>query len=218
MEKQQVLESLVTSILEGDQERARESAQEAIRIQIDPLQVVEEGLSKGMTIVGERFESGEAFLPELLMAADTFKAAMEILKPEIESQKKEIAKQGKVIVGTVKGDVHHIGKDIVITIFETHGFSVVDMGVDVPSLNFIEEAEKVRADAIALSAVMTTTMPGQKEVIDILREKRLREKYFVMVGGGPVNQGWADRIGADGYGKTAMDAVELLKRFLSQKK
>jgi dimethylamine corrinoid protein len=118
----------------------------------------------------------------------------------------------------VKGDVHHIGKDIVITIFETHGFSVVDMGVDVPSLNFIEEAEKVRADAIALSAVMTTTMPGQKEVIDILREKRLREKYFVMVGGGPVNQGWADRIGADGYGKTAMDAVELLKRFLSQKK
>jgi corrinoid protein of di/trimethylamine methyltransferase len=171
-----------------------------------------------MTIVGERFESGEAFLPELLMAADTFKAAMEILKPEIESQKKEIAKQGKVIVGTVKGDVHHIGKDIVITIFETHGFSVVDMGVDVPSLNFIEEAEKVRADAIALSAVMTTTMPGQKEVIDILREKRLREKYFVMVGGGPVNQGWADRIGADGYGKTAMDAVELLKRFLSQKK
>ena len=215
MEKQQILDNLVNAIVEGDQSRVQEEVQQALRIQLDPLEVVEEGLSKGMAIVGKRFEQGDAFLPELLMAADTFNVAMEILKPVIVAQKREVAKAGKVLVGTVKGDIHHIGKDIVVTILETRGFNVVDMGVDVPSLTFIEEAQKTKADGIALSSVMTTTMPAQREVIEILKEKKLRDKYFVIVGGGPVTQKWADDIGADGYGQTAVDAVELATKLIA---
>ena len=170
-----------------------------------------------MAIVGESFERGESYLPELLMAAAAFNAAMEILMPEIEAQNKEIAKAGTVLIGTVKGDVHNLVKNIVSMVLETNGFSVVDIGVDVPSLKFIEEARKVKADVIALSSLMTTTMPAQKEIIEILEEKNLRNEYFVIVGGGPISQQWADEIGADGFGKTAVDAVGLIKRLLSQR-
>lgn len=217
MEKHEIMENLTAAIVDGDQDRARENAMEALRAKIDPLEAVGQGLSKGMAIVGERFERGEAYLPELLMAADTFSAAMEVLRPEMEAQKKEVAKEGTVLLGTVKGDVHNIGKNIVATVFGIHGFLVVDMGVDISSLNFIEEAEKVKADVIALSSLMTTTMPGQREVIEMLKEMNLRDKYFVIVGGGPVSQEWADEIGADGYGKSAVEAVNLAKRLLSRR-
>ncbi len=128
-----------------------------------------------------------------------------------------MAKRGRILIGTVKGDVHNIGKNIVATVFETQGFDVVDIGIDNPSLKFIEEAEKVKADVIALSSLMTTTMPGQKEVIDTLKEMNLRDKYFVIVGGGPVTQEWADRIGADGYEKSAIQAVEIVKKLLAKR-
>ncbi len=217
MSKKQFMKNIVISIIDGDQDKIQESARDALKANVDPLEVVELGLSKGMAIVGESFEQGESFLPELLMAAATFNAAMEILMPEIEAQNKEIPKAGTVLIGTVKGDVHNLGKNIVSMVLETNGFSVVDIGVDVPSLNFIEEARKVKADVIALSSLMTTTMPSQKEIIEILEEKNLRNEYFVIVGGGPVSQQWADEIGADGFGKTAVDAVDLIKRLLNQR-
>ncbi len=217
MSKKQFMENIVKLIIDGDQDKIQESARDALKANIDPLEVVELGLSKGMAIVGESFEQGESYLPELLMAAATFNAAMEILMPEIEAQNKEIPKAGTVLIGTVKGDVHNLGKNIVSMVLETNGFSVVDIGVDVSSLNFIEEARKVKADVIALSSLMTTTMPVQKEIIEILEEKNLRNEYFVIVGGGPVSQQWADEIGADGFGKTAVDAVDLIKRLLSQR-
>jgi len=216
MDKKQLMENIVRSIIDGDQVKAQENAREALNINIDPLEVVESGFSRGMAIVGESFERGESYLPELLMAAATFNAAMEILEPEIEAQNKEIAKAGTVLLGTVKGDVHDLGKNIVAMVLETNGFSVVDIGVDVPSLNFIEEAKNVKADVIALSSLMTTTMPAQREIIEILKEKNLRDEYFVIVGGGPVSEEWAERIGADGFGKTAVDAVELIKRLLKR--
>jgi len=217
MERKQILGNLAAAMVEGNREKARENAQLVLRSQIDPLEAVEQGLSKGMATVGERFEKGEAYLPELLMAADTFNAAMEILRPEIEAQKKQVKKAGTVLIGTVKGDVHNIGKNIVATVLETHGFEVIDIGVDNPSLNFIQEAEKVKAQVIALSSLMTTTMPGQKEVIETLKEMHLREKYFVIVGGGPVTQEWADKIGADGYGRSAVQAVEIVKKLLGER-
>ena len=216
MDKKQLMENIVRSIINGDQVKAQENAREALNINIDPLEVVESGFSRGMAIVGESFERGESYLPELLMAAATFNAAMEILEPEIEAQNKEIAKAGTVLLGTVKGDVHDLGKNIVAMVLETNGFSVVDIGVDVPSLNFIEEAKNVKADVIALSSLMTTTMPAQREIIEILKEKNLRDEYFVIVGGGPVSEEWAERIGADGFGKTAVDAVELIKKLLNR--
>ena len=218
MGKSEILQDLITSISEGDQDKAQKGAREALKTKMDPLEAVEHGLSKGMDIIGERFERGEAYLPELLMAADAFGAAMEILKPEVEAQKKEMGKAGTVVIGTVKGDLHHIGKNIVALVLETRGFSVLDLGVDIPPMNFIEEAEKAKAHVIALSALLTTTLPAQREVIEILKQKNLRSKYAVVVGGGPVTPQWADEIGADGYGKNAIDAAEMIKTILRKRR
>ena len=217
MGEKDIFKRLADAVIDGVQEDIRDIAKEAIEAQIDPLDAVEQGLSEGMKVVGNRFESGEIFLPEMLIAADTFNAAMDVLKPVIESQNKEIKKSGKVVIGTVKGDVHSIGKNIVATVLETNGFDVVDVGVDQQSLSIIEEAEKEGVDVIALSALMTTSMPGQKEVIEVLNEMGLRKKFYVIVGGGPVNAEWAEEIGADGYGETAFHAVEVIKRLIGKK-
>lgn len=214
MESEMIFDLLEKAILEGDNESARQGALEALQQQIDPLEVVELGLSKGMAAVGDLFERGDAFLPELLMAADTFNAAMEILRPEIEAQHKELAKSGTVAIATVKGDVHDIGKNIVATILETRGFNVVDLGIDVSSLQIYEGAEKAKADIIALSCLMTTTMQNQREVIQALKELNVRDKYRVIVGGGPVTQEWAGEIGADGYASNAIEAVSLVRDLL----
>ena len=218
MDKNQLLEKLAAVVIDGTEDEAKALAQAVVAKKIDPLEAIEQGLSKGMEIIGGRFECGEAYLPELLMAAASFNAAMSVLKPEIEAQKKQMIKMGKVLIGTVKGDVHSIGKDIVASVLDTSGFDVVDMGVDNPSLNIIQEAEKIQADVIALSSMMTTTMPAQREVIETLKDMGIRQKYFVIVGGGPVNQEWADRIGADGYGKSAIDAVALVKGLMAKKR
>ncbi|MCK5485424.1 MAG: corrinoid protein [Desulfobacterales bacterium] len=217
MSKQEILEQLAKAVLEGDKNSARENAQAAVDEGLDPLEAVDRGLSKGMEVVGANFESGESFLPELLMAADSFNAAMEILNPLIEANKQKISKLGTALLATVKGDLHNIGKNIVATVLETNGFEVVDIGIDQSTLNIIEAAQKHNADFIGLSSVMTTTMPYQKEVIETLTEMGLREKFFVLVGGGPVTQKWADEIGADGYGETAVDAVGVAKKLLEKK-
>jgi trimethylamine corrinoid protein len=217
MEQEEIFGELERAVIEGDEDRAGEVAREVLRNGIDPLKAVERGLSKGMMILGDRFERGEIFLPDVLIAAEAFNIAMEVLKPEIEAQRKDVAKAGTVLIGTVKGDVHSLGKNIVATVLEAHGFGVADMGVDNSALNIIQEAEKVKADVIALSSLMTTTMPGQKEVIDVLKEMDLRGKYLVVVGGGPVNQAWADKIGADGYGASAGKAVEIIKKLLGRR-
>lgn len=217
MSKQEILEQLAKAVVEGDKNSARENAQAAVDEGLDPLEAVDRGLSKGMAVVGANFESGESFLPELLMAADSFNAAMEILNPLIEANKQKISKLGTALLATVKGDMHNIGKNIVATVLETNGFEVVDIGIDQSTLNIIEAAQKHKADFIGLSSVMTTTMPYQKEVIETLSEMGLREKFFVLVGGGPVTQKWADEIGADGYGETAVDAVGVAKKLLEKK-
>jgi trimethylamine corrinoid protein len=217
MQKEQILENLAASIVDGDEDMALENTRAALEMQMDPLETVEQGLSIGMDDIGEQFGSGDVFLPELLMAANAFKAAMEILKPELDAQNKQTAQRGTVVIGTVRGDVHNIGKDIVSTVLETKGFDVVDIGVDNDALKFIQEAEKAQADVIALSCLMTTTMPAQKEFIETLEEMDQRDKYFVIVGGGPVTQEWADEIDADGYGKSAVNAPDLVKDLLGKK-
>jgi len=216
MEKEQIFDNLATAIVDGDEDLAIENAQAALEMQLDTLETVENGLSKGMDEIGEQFGNGEVFLPELLMAANAFKAAMELLKPELAAQNMQTVQRGTVLIGTVKGDVHNIGKDIVSTVLETKGFEVVDMGVDNDTLSIIQEAKKAQADVIALSCLMTTTMPAQREFIEILEEMNLREKYFVVVGGGPVTQEWADEIKADGYGKSAVEAPQLVQDLMSK--
>jgi corrinoid protein of di/trimethylamine methyltransferase len=218
MDQKEILENLSMAIMEGDEDKAKEHAHKVLRSQMDPLKAVEQGLSKGMIVLGERFEKGEIFLPDLLIAADAFNSAIEILKPAMEAQKKRVAKAGKILIGTVNGDVHGIGKNIVAIVLEANGFEVVDIGVDNPSLKFVEEAGKVKADVIGLSSLMTTTMPSQKEVIDILKEMNLRQNYIVIIGGGPVTKEWAHKIGADGYAGSAFQAVEVIKKLMSSRR
>ncbi len=218
MEKSLILDNLANAVITGKKDLARDNARAVIDNNIDPLEALEQGISKGMLTVGEKFESGESYLPELIMAADVFKVAMEILKPAIEANQTDIKKSGTLLLATVKGDVHNLGKNIVATVMETHGFEVVDLGVDQPTLDIIDAAQANQADVIGLSAVMTTTMPYQKELIDTLQELKIREQFIVLVGGGPINQQWADEIGADGYGETAMDAVNIATQKINAKK
>ncbi len=218
MEKKEMLESMAAAIIEGDEDMAQEGAQNALDAGIGPLEALEQGFSKGMDVIGERFGTGEAFLPELLMAASAFNVAMEIIKPALESGQQQRRKLGTVVLATVKGDVHAIGKDIVATMMGISGLEVVDLGVDRSSLDIIEAAKKHHADIIALSSLMSTTMPYQKEVIDTLTEMKMRDKYVILVGGGPVSQQWANDIGADAYGDTAVAAVEAAKNLLNVRK
>jgi len=216
MKRDEIFKTLKNAIIEGDAAKAKQTAEAAVEAEMDPLEAVELGLAQGMEVVGDRFECGDAYLPELMMAGDAFKAAMEILRPELMRQKKETSVAGTVLLASVKGDLHSIGKNIVANVLETHGFKVIDAGVDNGALQIIEEARKANADAIGLSALMTTTMPAQKGVIDALVELNVRDQYQVIVGGGPVSQKWADEIGADGFGQDAVQAVELLKSLLKE--
>ncbi len=218
MEKSLILDNLADAVIAGKKDLARDNARAVIDNNIDPLEALEQGISKGMLTVGEKFESGESYLPELIMAADVFNVAMEILKPTIEANQTDIKKLGTILLATVKGDVHNLGKNIVATVMETHGFEVVDIGVDQPTLDIIDAAQDNQVDVIGLSAVMTTTMPYQKELIDTLQEMNIRQQFIVLVGGGPINQQWADEIGADGYGETAMDAVTIATQKINANK
>jgi methanogenic corrinoid protein MtbC1 len=171
-----------------------------------------------MAVVGEEFERGERFLPELISAAETFSVAMAVLEPEIEKAGGSLKRSGVALVGTVAGDVHSIGKDIFAMLLKVRGFEVHDLGVDVSMGDFVEKADELGADMIGMSALLTTTLPSQREVIDTLCELGVRDKYVVMVGGGPVFQPWAEQIGADGYADTAEEGAELAVRLVAEKR
>jgi len=216
MKKEEIFKDLFDAIVEMDVQKGKDAATLLIKENYDPLEGIENGLSKGMKVIGEKFGKLEIFLPELMMAAGVFNAAMTILKPHISSDSKS-ARKGTVLIGTVKGDIHKIGKDIVAMMLETGGFEVHDAGEDVSTSSFIEQAEKVNADIIALSSLLTTTMAAQKDLVDILKEIGQREKYLIMIGGAPISQKWADEIGADIYGQDAERAVSLALEFMSKK-
>ncbi len=218
MKKEEIFEDLFKAIVDLDEERGKGAAVRLIEEGINPLEGIENGLSKGMKVIGEKFDKLEIYLPELIMSADIFGAVMEILKPQISAENLNKMKQGTIVLGTVKGDIHTIGKDIVAMLLVIAGFDVHNLGVDVSTSTFIEEAGKVKADIIGLSSLLTTTMPSQKDVIDILQEKKERDKYFVIVGGAPASQAWADEIGADGYGETAERAVSLALELVARKR
>jgi corrinoid protein of di/trimethylamine methyltransferase len=219
MKKEDIFKNLFDAVVEMNEQKGKDAATLLIKENYDPLEGIENGLSKGMKVMGEKFSKLDGvFLPELIMAAGTFNAAMTVLKPHISSDSSgEGAKKGTVLIGTVKGDIHKIGKDLVALLLETGGFDVHNIGEDVSTSTFIEEAGRVDADIIALSSLLTTTMPAQKDLIDILKEIGQREKYLVMIGGAPISQKWADEIGADIYGEDAERAVSLALEFMSKK-
>lgn len=209
---------LKAAVVTGDEQLAATAAGEVVARGGDLLAAVEHGLSAGMAVVGDEFGRGERFLPELISAARAFNSAMAVLEPGIEKAGGGLRRSGVAVVGTVAGDVHSIGKDIFGMLLKVRGFEVHDLGVDVAMGDFVDKAEELGADMIGMSALLATTMPSQKEVLDTLCELGLREKYVVMVGGGPVFQPWADQIGADGYADTAEQGAELAVRLVAAKR
>jgi len=216
--KDSLLEQIQHAFLDLDEDRALQIVQEAIKKGIDPVAILEQGLSPGMRTIGDRFQKLEIFLPELILGANIFSKAMKWIEPIISKRGIERKIEGRVVIGTVKGDVHNIGKDIVAMLLRTAGFEVYDLGVDVEVSRFIEKAQEVKAEIIGLSSLLTSTMPIQKDLLDILREKGIRDQYLVIVGGGPVTQKWADEIGADGYAITAEEAVRLAGDLMQKKR
>ncbi len=201
-------EKLKQAVMDGNREEAEQAAH-AVIVEDADLKEVIEGLSEAMGIVGKKFETFEVFLPEMIAAADAMMAVMEIITPTLQEQGVE-HKKGKVILGAPEGDMHEIGKDIVKTILSGNGYEIVDLGTDVNSLNFIKTAQKEGADVIAISTLMTTTMPGAAEVIQILKDQGIRDQFKVVVGGAPTSQEWADEIGTDGWAPDAFGAMNLI--------
>ncbi len=198
------LKALADAVINGDRDTARELTQQAVDEKVNPEEILNEGLTAGMDVVGKKFKANEFYVPEVLIAARAMLAGMEILDPLLaEAGAKP---KGVVVLGTVKGDLHDIGKNLVSMMLRGGGFKVVDVGIDVPEDKFVENAKNENADIVALSALLTTTMPQMKNVIDALKEAGLNAK--TMIGGAPVTQDYADEIGANGYAPDAASAVD----------
>ena len=214
MEKEQLIKEAAKSIIDADKAKAKELAKGAIAAGMDPLEVIDEGFSVGIAKVGDLFGRGELFLPELILSAEAMKVATDILSAALPQGAK---KRGKVVIGTAQGDIHDIGKSMVVSFLQANGFEVYDVGRDVETQKFIDKAQEVDADIIGMSALLTTTMSGQKTLIEELKKAGLRDRFKVMVGGAPATQRWADRIGADAYGVDAADAAEKTMKLLGGK-
>ncbi len=210
------LKEIEEAIVRGNKERSAQLVEESLS-RVNPLSIIQGGMMPAMEKIGDRFSCGEIYLPEMLMAVEAWDEAMKLLKPKMLEAGESIGKIGTVVIGTVQTDVHEIGKNIVATLLSTAGFEVHDLGGDISASKFIGKAEEVDADIIAASAIMTTTMTYQRDILEHLMASGLKDKYIVLVGGGVVNQKWADEIGADGYGETAVEGVRVAKELLSRK-
>lgn len=210
----ELLSQISQSLVDGDPDASFELTQQALAVGLEPLTIIREGLMPGMNIVGDYFARGDYFLPDLIIAADGMKRAMELLEPELTARQQALETPGVVVMGTVKGDIHEIGKSLVATMLSANGFKVHDLGVDVPIATFVAKVKETGATLVGLSALLTTTMTMQREVIKALVAEGLREQVKVMVGGAPVTRGWAEEIGADGYAEDAMGAVALARRLV----
>jgi corrinoid protein of di/trimethylamine methyltransferase len=207
---QEVLAKLTQAVVDGEPEEAEELAHRALEEGLDPLICINEGLTAGIDRVGELFASGEYFLPDLIIGGDAMKVALQVLEPALTTGRgRDIV--GHVVLGTVEGDLHEIGKTLVGTMLTANGFQVTDIGVDKPASEFVAAVQANGATLVGASALLTTTMLHQREVIEALQEAGLRDRVKVMIGGAPVTDSWAEKIGADGYAEDAISAVALAK-------
>ena len=216
MSAEEIKKQLYENILSGDFELTGSIAVKAVEENMDPLIIINETLVPAIELVGEKFSKKEYFLPDLMRSASAMKNAIEVFEKEIKTKGIERKTMGKVIIGTVKGDIHEIGKSIVSSLLTAKGFEVVDLGVDVDSETFIKNVINEKADILGMSALLPITMPYQGKVIEDLKLKNLRNKVKVMVGGSPVTQEHADRIGADGYADNAVSAVKLAEKLMQE--
>jgi corrinoid protein of di/trimethylamine methyltransferase len=199
------------SVIDGDSAAAAELATKALAAGVDPLAAIDEGYVTGMHHVGEQFRSGDMFLPDMMLAARAMQKAIDILEPEMLARSAQRRILGRVVIGTAKGDIHEIGKNLVGMMLTANGFEVHDLGVDVAPERFVEKVREVGANVVGVSALLTTTMVGQRAVIAALADAGLRDSVKVIVGGAPVTRAWADEIGADGYGEDAVGAVTVAR-------
>lgn len=211
-----VIEEISEFLQKGRAKNVKTLVQQALDEGLDPKAILNEGLLSGMMIIGEKFKNNEVFVPEVLVAARAMNAGLTILEPKLVEIGNEPV--GVAVIGTVKGDLHDIGKNLVAMMLKGAGFEVHDIGIDVETEAFIEKAEEVGADVICMSALLTTTMPNMQLVIDALKDKGLRDKYIVMVGGAPVNESFSEQIGADYYTPDAATAAEVAKKAVMEKK
>lgn len=216
MKNKSILEKLSEAVRDYDKDRARRFAEKAVEEGIDPVEALEDGLAKALREVGDRFGQGEAFITELIAAAQAMEAGVEILNKEIARRGASRKSVGRFLIGTVKGDIHSIGKNIVATMLQAAGFEVFDIGVDVPNEVFVQKVKELSPDILGLSALMTTTMAMQREVIAALKEEGIREGVKVVVGGAPVTEKWAAEIGADACGYDADHAVKVALRLMEE--
>ena len=214
--EEEILQSLSEAVLNFDADAAIDAARASVEAKINPVKAIEEGLAKGLRVVGDRFEAGELWLPHLVLGAEALEAAVKVLEEHMALEDLESTSRGTVVIGTVEGDIHDLGLRIVASMLRANGFRVYDIGCDAHTLNFIEKAKEVRADIIAASSLMTTTMPFMKDLVEALETSGIRGQYKVMVGGGPVTKELAKAIGADGYGKDAAEAVQVAKELVGK--
>ena len=207
--------ALCKTVESGNTGEAEDIARKLLEENNDPLQMIA-ALTETMNKLGELFARLEIFLPQLMLSGEALTAVVDIIRPKIQQSGEQGASKGKVVLGVVKGDLHEIGKNIVKLMLETNGFEVKDVGYDVDSLTFIKEAQAMEADIIGASALMTTTMPGQKEIIELLKEKGLRDRYKVVIGGAPTGPEWAEMIGADLYCEDATSAPRMMEELLKK--
>jgi len=206
---EQLFEEMKNAVLEGEEEEAAELAQKALDSGIDPVAAMDNGFLKGINEAGRLYEEEEFFLPELVCAADAMKAALGVLDEELKKCADNNTKTGKVVLATVQGDVHDIGKTIVGAMMTANGYEVYDLGADVPNEKVVSSIDEIKPDIIGLSALLTTTMENQKNVINMISEAGKRDRVKIMVGGAPVSRQWSEKIGADGYSDNAIDAVKM---------
>jgi trimethylamine corrinoid protein len=211
---QKIFEEAIKAIVDGDPDKATELAQRGLDEGIAPLDLMNSGFIPGINQVGDLFGSGKLFIPGLIKSADAMEKATAIINGAIPQEQETVS--GRIVIGTVEGDMHDIGKTIVVSLMRANGFEVLDLGRDVPPARFIEEAEKFNADIIGSSTLLTTTMPVQKELEDELKKAGLKDKYKTIVGGAPVTQRWSDRIGADAFAQDAGDGVKKIKQLLAE--
>lgn len=212
-----LIEDMQESIINLEEDKTAELTQEAIDKGLNPLVILQEGLTKGVRTVGDKFGRGEVFLPELAMSADCMRAGVDLVEPLLDEM--DLADEdtsGKVVLGTVDEDIHNIGKNILGTMMKANGFDVVDLGVEVPNEDFVEAVNEEDPDIIGMSALMTMTMDHQEEVVELLEEEGVRDQVKVMVGGAPTSEEWRDEIGADGYADNADAAVEKATELLEE--
>ena len=217
-DKSEILSKLSECVTEMDTDLAEEAANEAVAAGLDPLDCITNGLSVGMAEMSDLFDEGEAFVPELLSASDAFDAAVHILTASKSEEERNAASEGTVVIGTVAGDIHDIGKNIVRTLLEANNFTVYDLGRDVAAEDVVKKAMEVEADLVMGSALMTTTMPAQKDIVKGLEEAGIRDQVIVMFGGAPVTKQWCDEVGADGYSDSAAECVAVAKELLAKKR